>query len=85
MRSSLTDLKIPVIKIEIAKSKISFSGASLFNSLPDDLKDIANNTAISYKKHLKKLFVALNYNHVSKFSCNACKHVINRHCVSYQV
>jgi hypothetical protein len=52
-RSSLTDLKIPVIKTEIAKSKISFSGASLFNSLPDDLKVLQITQLFHTKKHLK--------------------------------
>lgn len=85
-RSSLTDLEIPFVKTEIAKSKLSFSGASLFNSLPDDLKIIANYTVISYKKNLKKFFIDLNYkvDHVNKFSCNACKHVVLCRCVSYQ-
>ena len=43
-RSSLTDLRLPYVKTEFAKSKISYSGASLFNSSPNDLKIIANHT-----------------------------------------
>ena len=38
-RSTYTDLKVPSIKTEQAKSKISYSGASLFNSLPAELKN----------------------------------------------
>ena len=36
-RSSISDLKVPSVKTEQAKSKISYS---LFNSLPSELKDI---------------------------------------------
>ena len=32
-RSSLTDLEVPKVGTEIAKTKISYSGAMLFNSL----------------------------------------------------
>jgi hypothetical protein len=47
-RSSITDLTS--VKTTQAKSKISFSGASLFNSLPSELKDIENHSIYSYKK-----------------------------------
>ena len=39
-RSSIANLKVSSVKTEQAKSKISYSGASLFNSLPSELKDI---------------------------------------------
>ncbi|CAB4009688.1 Hypothetical predicted protein [Paramuricea clavata] len=70
-RSSITDLKVPSVKTTQAKSKISFSGASLFNSLPSELKDIENHSIYSYKKKLKTYFIQLNYevDHVNKFSC----------------
>ena len=51
--SSITDLKVPSVKTTQAKSKISFSGASLFNSLPSELKDTENHSIYSYKKKLK--------------------------------
>ncbi len=35
-RSSISDLKVPLVRIEQAKSKISYSGGSLFDSLPSD-------------------------------------------------
>ncbi|CAB3981669.1 Hypothetical predicted protein [Paramuricea clavata] len=71
-RSSITDLKVPSVKTTQAKSKISFSGASLFNSLPSELKDIENHSIYSYKKKLKTgYFIQLNYevDHVNKFRC----------------
>ena len=60
-RSSMTDLKVPSVKTTQAKSKISFSGASLFNSLPSELKDIENQSIYSHKKKLKTYFIQLNY------------------------
>ena len=67
--SSISDLKVQSIKTEQAKSKISHSGASLFNSLPSDLIDIQKNSICSYKKKLnKKYFLQLNYIIKNKFS-----------------
>jgi hypothetical protein len=39
-RSAQTDLRLPLVKTDISKAKIFYSGASLFNSLPSDLKTI---------------------------------------------
>ena len=56
-RSSITDLKVPSVKTTQAKSKISHSGASLFNSLPSELKDIENHSIIPIKRSsIKTLF-----------------------------
>lgn len=52
--SSLTHLRLPYVKTEFVKSKLSYSGASLLNSLPNDLKIIANRTISLYKIKLKK-------------------------------
>ena len=38
IRSSITDLKLPQVKSEIAKFQLSYSGAMPFNSLPNELK-----------------------------------------------
>ena len=83
-RSSITDLKVPSVKTTQAKSKISFSGASLFNSLPSELKDIENHSIYSYKKKLKTYFIQLNYevDHVNKFRCIDCKHITHCQCYS---
>ena len=83
-RSTITDLKVPLVKTEQAKSKISYSGASLFNSLPSELKDIENYSLNSYKNKLKTYFLQLNHevDHINKFNCSACKHAIV-HCQCY--
>ena len=83
-RSSITDLKVPSVKTTQAKSKISFSGASLFNSLPSELKDIENHSIYSYKKKLKTYFIQLNYevDHINKFRCIDCKHITHCQCYS---
>ena len=52
-RLTITDLNVSLVKIEQAKSKISYSGASLFNSLSSELKDIENYSFNSYKNKLK--------------------------------
>ena len=81
---SITDLKVPSVKTTQAKSKISFSGASLFNSLPSELKDIENHSIYSYKKKLKTYFIQLNYevDHVNKFRCIDCKYITHCQCYS---
>ncbi len=60
-RSSISDLKVPLVRTEQAKSQISCSGAILFNSLPSELKDIENHSINSYKKKLKTYFLQLNH------------------------
>ena len=83
-RSSIANLKVPSVKTEQAKSKISYSGASLFNSLPSELKDIEKNSYTSYKKKLKTYFLQMNYevDHVNTFCCIACKHITHCQCYS---
>ena len=83
-RSTITDLKVPLVKTEQAKSKISFSAASLFNSLPAELKMIENYSLSSYKSKLKTYFLQVNYevDHINKFSCIVCKHLIRCQCYS---
>ncbi len=63
-RSSISDSKVPLVRTEQAKSKFSYSGASLFNlfsSLSSELKDIENHSINSYKKKLKTYFLQLNH------------------------
>ena len=83
-RSFISDLKVPSVKTEQATSKISYSGASLFNSLPSELKDIENHSIKSYKKKLKTYFFQLNYevDHVNKFRCIECKNITHCQCYS---
>ena len=80
-----TDLRLPPVNTEFAKTKLSCSGASLFNSLQNDLKDIEIHTTPLFKIKLKKFFLQLNHqvNHINKFSCNSCKHVVMCHCYTY--
>ncbi len=59
-RSTISHLKVPSLRTEQAKSKISYSGESLFNSLCSELKDIENHSINSYKKNLKTYFLQLN-------------------------
>jgi hypothetical protein len=56
LKTSWPPLKVPSVKTEQDKSKISYSGASLFNSLPSELKDIENHSINSCKKKLKPTF-----------------------------
>ena len=83
-RSSISDLKVPLVRTEQAKSKISYSGASLFNSLPSELKDVENHSINSYKKKLKTYFLQLNHevDHINKFRCIECKHIVHCQCYS---
>ena len=76
-RSSNSDLKLPQVKTEQAKSNISYSGASLFNSLPSELRDIENHSSNSYKKKLKTFFLEMNHEvkHINRFSSIACRHI----------
>ena len=48
-RSLKTDIKVEKVKTEKSKSKISYSGATLFNSLPTYLKEIENYSYASFK------------------------------------
>ncbi len=83
-RSSISDLRVPLVRTEQAKSKISYCGASLFNSLPSELKDIENHSINSCKKKLKTYFSQLNYevDHINKFRCIDCKHIAHCQCYS---
>ena len=70
---------------EAEQTKISYLGASLFNSLLSELKDIENSNSIySYKKKLKSYFLQLNYqeDHTNKFPRTECKHIIHCQCYS---
>ena len=57
IRSSLTDLKLPKVSSEIAKTEISYSGAMLFNSLPNNMKDVENISLQTFKNVLKTYFL----------------------------
>ena len=84
-RSSISDLKVPLDSSEQAKSNISYSSASLFNSLPSELKDIENHSTNPYKtERLKTYFLQLNHevDHIDKFRCNECKHIKHYQCYS---
>jgi hypothetical protein len=48
-RSARTDVKVPTVNSEMAKGKLSYSGARLFNSLPVEMKDITNLSLTSFK------------------------------------
>jgi hypothetical protein len=48
------DLRFPLVKTYISKAKISYSGASLFNSLPSNLKTIENYTVSPFIIKLKE-------------------------------
>jgi hypothetical protein len=71
-----TDLRLSLVKTDISKAKISYSGASLFNSLPADLKLYGLNSSFTRKR--KEFFLQLNHNvqRVDEFSCTTCKHVV---------
>ena len=60
-RPSLTNLRLPYIKTEFCRFKLFYSGASLFNLLPNDLKIIANDAISWYKIKLKKFFLQLHH------------------------
>lgn len=77
-RSSLTNLKIPLVTTEVAKTKISYTGAMLFNSLPNNMKDIDNISPQSFKNFLKTYFLDLNCNvsHLEELYCRNCIHKI---------
>ena len=74
-------MRLPLAKTDISKA-ISYSGASLFNSLPSDLKTIENYTVSSFTIKLKKFFLQLNrkVQDVDEFSCAICKHVVLCQC-----
>ena len=74
-RSSVTDLKIPSVKSNLSKTKLSYSGVLLFNSLPNDLK-VFNDYSPSAYKH--KFFSNINYEpSFEQFSCLSCKNLVN--------
>ena len=52
-KSAQTDFRLPLVKTDISRAKMSYSGASLFNSLPSDLKTIENYTVSSFTIKLK--------------------------------
>ena len=81
-RSSLTDLKLQSIKSELSKSKLSYSGAKLFNSLPTELKIIDSFTTSSFKANIKHFFIKMNYevNHLEHFACLSCKYLVVCNC-----
>jgi hypothetical protein len=55
-RSSVTDLKIPSVKSNLSKTKLSYSGVLLFNSLPNDLKVFNDYSPSAYKHKVKRFF-----------------------------
>ena len=56
-KSAQTDFRLPLVKTDISRAKMSYSGASLFNSLPSDLKTIENYTVSSFTE----FFLQLNH------------------------
>lgn len=65
-------LEIIIIRSEPAKSKLSDSGAMLFNSLPTDMEIINNYTLSSLKRRIRFFFLEANYHvdHLELFSCS---------------
>ena len=74
-RSSVTDLKIPSVKSNLSKTKLSYSGVLLFNSLPNDLKVYNDYSPSACKHKVKRFFSNLNHevDHLEQFSCLSCK------------
>lgn len=58
-RCSLTDLRVTLVKSELAKTKLSYSGVFLFNFLLNDLKIFNNYSPSAYKLKLKEFFCDL--------------------------
>ena len=81
-RSSLTDLKLPKVSSEIAKTKIPYSGAMLFNSLPNNMKDVENISLQTFKNLLKTYFLDLNtkVSHLEELCCRNCIYNLVRTC-----
>ena len=81
-RSSETDIQVSTVKTEKSKSKITYSGATLFNSLPTNLKLFENYSYNVFKCKLKEYFLNLNneVEHLENFSCINCKHVVCCNC-----
>ena len=52
-RVSLTDLRLPKVQSELGKTKLSFCGAMLFNSLPNHVKDTENISISAFKNSIK--------------------------------
>ena len=77
-RSSVTDLIIPSVKSNLSKTKLSYSGVLLFNSLSNDLKVFNDYSPSAYKHKLKRFFSNLNYevDHLEQFSCILCKNLV---------
>ena len=71
-----------LVKTDISKAKISYSGASVFNSLPSDLKTIENYTVSSFTIKLKEFFLQLNreVQDADESSSAICKHVVLCQC-----
>ena len=84
-RSSVTDLKIPSVKFNISKTKLSYSGVLLFNSLPNDLKVFNDYSPSAYKHKVKRFFSNLNHevDHLEQFSCLSCKNLVKCICYSH--
>ena len=81
-RSTKTDIKIARVETEKAKSKISYSGATLFNSLPTYLKEIDIYSYTTFKIKLRDFFLSMNdeVDHLEDLSCNDCKHIVRCKC-----
>ena len=60
-RSSLINLSFPSVSSKSAKSKLSYSSALLFSSLPSNLNLIYNYTNSTYITKLKTFFRNLNF------------------------
>ena len=60
-RASVTDLKLSSLRSELGKSKLFYSRAMLFNSLPTDLNIINNYILPSFKRRIKSFFLELKF------------------------
>ena len=81
-RSSLINLVLPSVNLELAKSKFSYCGALLFNFLPSDRKLTNNYTYSTCIKKLKTFFRNLDFevDHLECFSGRKCKHSVKCAC-----
>ena len=81
-RSSQTDIKVENVKTEKSKSKITYSGTNLFNSLPTYLKEVENYSYATFKFKVKEFFLQINeeVDHLEDLSCNDCKHFVRCNC-----
>ena len=72
-RSSLTDLKLPKVSSEISM---------LFNSLPNNMKDVENISLQTFKNLLKTYFLDLNtkVSHLEELCCRNCIYNLVRTC-----